>query len=124
MRKAAESRRIVGCLIATTINLGAILDRDDAAPNRFEETLPSRVPSSWHFLGYDVADQWLVSGLSNCGYIEDEREEWRLKWSRRINNLHLLLDVDDAHEFAQATNQRVAEHAPFYVYGLWKETVH
>jgi hypothetical protein len=47
-----------------------------------------------------------------------EPEEWRSRWSEKLNGFHLLADPLDAQIFAEATNRRVPEHAPFFVYGL------
>ncbi len=33
---------------------------------------PATMDPSWRFLGYDVADRWLSSGLTNCQYTQSE----------------------------------------------------
>ena len=72
----------------------------------------------WVFLGFDVADG-STSGLSNCGYDASEARILRPVWGPRLNKHGLFVDIADALSFRQLTNERVPEHAPFYVYGIW-----
>ena len=78
-----------------------------------------RPPKRSRLLGYDVADDSLTSGLSNCGYLPDERAALRGTWSDRLNHHHLFPEPQDALEFCAVTDNRVPEHAPFFVYGLY-----
>ncbi len=71
------------------------------------------------FLGYDVADEWQTSGLMNCGYLPEEIEALQ-KFAPKLNEHHLFEFVDDALSFKSVSDMRVPEHAPFYVYGLYK----
>lgn len=73
----------------------------------------------WSLLGSDVADGALISGLSNCGYRQDEMSTLRKFWASRLNGNHLFDAFDDASRFREMTDARVPEHAPFAVYGLW-----
>ncbi len=85
-----------------------------------EATSPNTALSSWQFLGYDVADGSLLSGLSNCGYgTEEEIQSYRERFGGHLNEYHLLKDLDPAVEFRQLTNERIPEHSPFFVYALW-----
>jgi hypothetical protein len=83
---------------------------------------PSVVPAGAVLLGYDVADAGFISGLSNCGYSDEELGELRQEWGEKINDLGLLRTQDDAFAFVEITNRRVPEHAPFWVYGLHRLT--
>ena len=83
-----------------------------------ERTNPETVNQRWRLLGYDVADRFLLSGLSNCGYDGDEKATFTIAWSGKLNEVGLLSDLNDAAEFKNATNRRVPEHAPFSVFGL------
>jgi hypothetical protein len=79
--------------------------------------------SEFRFLGYDVGDWGLVSGLSNCGFMPDEPVAvYREKWGPKLNRHHLFDDINDAHEFVEFADRRVPEHAPFFVFGLWCQT--
>jgi len=82
------------------------------------QTTPAAREPSWIFLGYDVADP-TISGLSNCGYSEEELRTLSPVWAPRLNAHHLFDNLDDAFEFRTLTNARVPEHAPFFVIGLW-----
>jgi hypothetical protein len=80
---------------------------------------PSKRAVGWHLLGYDVADRWLLSGLSSCGYRAEERERLRARFGPQLNAGHLFADLKRANEFKLISAERVVEHAPFFVYGLW-----
>lgn len=82
-------------------------------------TRPAVRRDSWELLGYDVADP-SISGLSNCGYESSELEKLRPQWTERLNEHHLLIHLDDAYAYLEITNERVSEHAPFFVLGLWR----
>jgi hypothetical protein len=84
------------------------------------EPAPAAVQPAWSLLGYDVSDRWLLSGLSNCGYTASEAEPLRRRWGARLNRWHLFDDVAQAGECAELTSWRVREHAPFFVYGLYR----
>lgn len=94
----------------------------DGTPGEMPATAaePSTVQPGWRWLGYDVADLWGLSGLMNCGFSPDEDiEALRARWSPKLNGFHLFDSLEDAHDFKELSNRRVAEHAPFYVDGIW-----
>ncbi len=80
---------------------------------------PSEPPKGWKFLGYDIADEYMFSGLTNCGYSEDEKLTLKQKWPNRLNESGLLTTLEDASEFKKITDQRVVEHSPFFIYSLF-----
>lgn len=84
-----------------------------------EPTSPSVRDGAWNFLGFDVSDGSLLSGLSNCGYGEEDIRVLRPRFQPYLNENHLFSDLAKAFEFSDLTNQSVPEHAPFFVYGLW-----
>ena len=81
-------------------------------------TAPEHRDPAWSLLGFDVSDPG-ISGLSNCGYDDAERELIAAKWARQLNRYHLFDSLAPAFEFRTLTNGRVPEHAPFFVIGLW-----
>lgn len=83
------------------------------------DSLPSTPAADWKLLGFDIADSGFVSGLSNCGYLDAERVEARKRWGYHLNEFHLIDDLKHAFAFRDFSNQRVPEHAPFFVYGVW-----
>ena len=85
-----------------------------------DPTDPDRVPEGSALLGYDVADAGRTSGLSNCGYTEEEVSALGPVWADRLNSFGLLSALEDAVAFRQQCNYRVPEHAPFWVYALWR----
>jgi hypothetical protein len=89
--------------------------------NRYYSALPKNVDfKDWVFLGYDVTDS-MYSGLVNCGYTEDEKPILQETWVPRLNEYGLLRNLEDAVEFKEMTNKRVPEHAPFFVYKLFRD---
>ena len=90
----------------------------DDSWNFLAGSLPSEaIPETWSVVGYDVADRDFVSGLSNCGY--DDRDRAALQeWSKEINEFGLLDDVERAHEFRAISDERIPDHAPFFVYRI------
>ncbi len=85
----------------------------------------AEVPSNeaWILLGYDVADSGFTSGLSNCGYRPDldDVEGLRRDWAPRLNAGGLFDDLEHAIAFRALSDGRIPEHAPFYVYALYKK---
>jgi hypothetical protein len=78
--------------------------------------------TAWDSLGFDVADSDLLSGLMNCGFDEAELTtvalEARALWSRELNEYSLFDNYEAADAFRAYSDERVPEHAPFYVFRL------
>ena len=85
-----------------------------------DQTRPERLPGGSSLLGYDVADAGRISGLANCGYTEEEIRDLPGVWAKRLNSFGLLTTLDDAVAFRRVCDERVSEHAPFWVYALWR----
>ena len=85
-----------------------------------DPTVPACPPAGSTLLGYDVADPGRTSGLTNCGYTEEEHRTLAPVWGPRLNSFGLFSSLDDAAAFRQICNDRVPEHAPFWVYALWR----
>lgn len=95
----------------------------DGTPGGLPESIsvPAAVEPGWTFLGYDVADLGGLSGLMNCGFVPEieDADALRARWGPKLNAWHLFDDLGDARVFKDFSNQRVEEHAPFYVDGIW-----
>jgi hypothetical protein len=76
-----------------------------------------QVAQGWQHLGYDIADRYLVSGLSNCSYNAEDRAALK-EWITDINDFGLIENSNRAREFRILTDKRVPDHAPFFVYSL------
>jgi hypothetical protein len=85
-----------------------------------DPTVPDRLLEGSTLLGYDVADAGRISGLSDCGYTKEELKDLAPVWAPRLNSFGLLSTLEDAVAFRQLTDHRVPEHAPFWVYALWR----
>jgi hypothetical protein len=87
------------------------------------ETRPEKISTDWTFLGYDIIDGAFggeLSGLTNCGYNKvDKKTIESNKWENDLNSYHLFNSIDIANEFRKFTNNRVNEHAPFYIFGIY-----
>ena len=74
---------------------------------------------AWAFLGYDVSDKWLTSGLNNCGFKETEMQILRDTYASYLNEHHLFDALKPAVDFMHFSDERVQAHAPFFVFGIW-----
>lgn len=73
-------------------------------------------------LGYDVGDDSLISGLMNCGFPDSDAGTLRTEWASSLNRYHLFYGSNTALKFRDIMNKRVPEHAPFYVFGVYRLT--
>ena len=80
---------------------------------------PNSISREWDFLGFDIADPYLLSGLMNAGYLVEEHEALSEKWSGHLNQYHLFDNFNLALQFKSLTDERVEEHKPFSVYGIY-----
>jgi len=93
---------------------------DYPSPLVYSKTTPPGLPSDNVFLGYDVADSGFCSGLSNAGYSQEERNGLSPRWREHINNYGLLNTQENAFRFKEISDERIPEHAPFWVYGVYR----
>lgn len=96
-------------------------DRSVPWDERIPPVEPAKRGDDWALLGYDVADQWMLSALMNCGFLpgEDVNGLWR-EWGPRLNQFHLFTDLAWANAFKQMSDKRLAnDHAPCFVYAIW-----
>lgn len=82
--------------------------------------VPGTPQPGWELLGYDVADGFLLSGLSDCGWETGEIRPPAAWSGAHLNEHHLFHEPDMAFEYVEAVNIRVPEHAPFFVYSLYR----
>jgi len=81
-------------------------------------TYPATIDEKWNFLGYDVAEITLLSGLMSMGYHPEEKETGKSLFASQINNYHLFDNIDVAKEFARWNLTIDTGHSPYYVHGL------
>lgn len=72
----------------------------------------------WEFLGIDVADRFLLSGVSNCG-IQWGDDVFDHQFGSALNPYQLFESVQIAESFAEAIALAVPDHAPFLLYRLY-----
>ena len=95
--------------------------REDTPVGPYREPTAPRAPEpGWQRLGLDVADGSLVSGLSECGYTDEETPEARERWAGALNSHHLFEDEGAALDFAGFCDTRLPRHAPFFVFGVYR----
>lgn len=110
------------CFIAIALAMRGLSELDVSRfRNDRGSPSPSSIDPSWRFLGYDISDEGLLSGLMNCGYPDDPAQKLALrsKWGAHLNANHLFENQGKAFMFKEYADDRVPEHAPFFVYGLW-----
>lgn len=74
------------------------------------------LPQEAEFLGYDIGDHMLISGLMNCGFRESDWADFDLeRYVPHLNRWHLFDELEPALEFKKMSDIRVKEHAPFSV---------
>jgi hypothetical protein len=103
----------------TVVALSALYD----SPHRdfpWYVAQPPALDERWRLIGYDVTDQSLLSGLTDCGVVSGDMAPLRARWAGHLNDAHLFDDLEVAEDFRNFTDERVNEHAPFYVIGLWE----
>jgi hypothetical protein len=93
-------------------------DEQDFARRSLVDGGPLPDIADWTTLGFDVADDSFVSGLNNCGYDTEERMGLTAAWGSNLNQHGLLTELDAARRFADMTDTRVPEHAPFLVFEM------
>src|SRR5947209_10085650 len=110
-------------VIAITLSADIASDEDRAYWNdRRGEIMPSVADPSWHLLGYDVADSYLLSGLTNLSWgigNKEEVQDMYEKYSPSLNEYHLFTSVEPAAAFIPLAEEGARAHAPFFVFGLW-----
>ena len=82
---------------------------------------PDRLDPAWRLVGYDVADTWATSALSNCGFLPgiDDVAALRRRWAGALNRRHLFAELDEAFAFRDMSDLRLrGEHAPCFVFGV------
>ena len=102
-------------------------EEDRVARNQYwreffsETVVAEELDAPWEFGGFDVADRYLTSGLSNCG-LGDELKALRGEWATSVNDQGLFSTLEMAVKYREFLGSRVPVHAPFCVYGIhWRE---
>lgn len=103
--------------IALSVQAASATDVPEWAAYMNQKVDPGQV-QAWRLLGYHVADEGMISGLSNCGYSVAEQAQWSARLGKALNQYHLINDQGVALRTAADADQRVPEHAPFLVFGL------
>lgn len=99
---------------AVTVRITSLDEDDEGSPDGSDAT------ERGELLGYDVADYDLLGGLTNCGYTPEEAASLAPAWAPLLNDWHLFGSPEHATAFAEVTDRRVPEHAPFYGYGIYQ----
>jgi len=86
-----------------------------------EEASPHEIDPSWHFLGYDVADDAAWSGLLTVRSVQDREnpESFRERWGPALNRWHLFNEVAPATAFNEYSSRVIPKYTPTFVYGIW-----
>jgi hypothetical protein len=122
LRETAPHRSSAGSNTPAVIEISVVPDPQSArywenlvegfAQPGTDDTLEHTIES----FGYDVADRYLLSGLSNCGLCAVEIDVVRKRFAPEINAFGLFGDPVAAADFRMSCDQLNQEHAPFCVY--------
>lgn len=81
---------------------------------------PNQVPANRPVLGYDVADDFLMSALCNGAFLREEvPDALRAVWGPKLNSHHLFAGVEGARSFIPVADARFPEHAPFQAFVMF-----
>jgi hypothetical protein len=56
--------------------------------------------------------------LLNCSYDIDDKKIFQARWADLLNQHGLFDNLENAAAFKEATDARMADHGPFFVFGL------
>ncbi len=89
--------------------------------HRIEFAVPSSaiLEMGAHFVGFDVCDDWFMSGLMNCGLETNALLRLREQFGPLINQFGLFDRAGEANDLGVVLDRLVAEHAPFGPVGLF-----
>src|SRR6266851_6775584 len=107
-----EYRMIAAILMLGDYSKTHRINWDDRVP----PVTPDQRGKNWKFIGYDVADQWALSGLSDCGFVpgHDDIAALRKRWGPLLNKWHLFDGLDIAIDFKHMSDERMKnDHATF-----------
>lgn len=90
--------------------------------HKIDLSVSDRQPAdlSLQFLGFDVCDEWLLSGLMNCGVGADDHATLKERYSAFINKDGLFNNIEISTNYATEMNRHVYEHAPFFPASLFR----
>lgn len=82
---------------------------------------PEYIQKEWTFLGYDVADVWLESSLTNgaLSRIFRENQEYS-SYLLDLNQYHLFNSWNSAYKFSHFAEKHRPDHRPQCVFSLWR----
>lgn len=83
-------------------------------------TSPSVLGSVWSPVGYDVADRYLTSGLVCIPQSSPQFSRLKSAFAQKVNSDHLFDTYDDADLFRVEANHVITDHAPFFVFRIYK----
>ncbi len=83
------------------------------------DIVPDQLSQNWELLGYDVADFYGTSFVSNAGYLEFEFMPLHRRWSPHLNRHHLFAEQKEALGYVAVAYERDRQHGPFSAYGLY-----
>lgn len=124
-RAAISAEPLAGCDPTANAFVVRIDLVDDSCIQYFEPIMegwqtdePDSPPLQAEFLGYDVADHFLISGLTNCAPLAPGSDKLKQEWVGRLNAHGLFDDHSAATQFRDHCNRAIPEHAPFCIYHL------
>lgn len=103
--------------IAVSIDLGSIEREKEYWEPLIGATVLPRVPDNFYRFGFDVADSYMLSAVSNIFF--HRTKTFPDRWVTHLNQFSLFDRMSDALDFQTFAERTNKEHSPFFVYGLY-----
>lgn len=79
----------------------------------------SSVTRSGNLFGFDVCDEWLTSGLTNCGIENAYHLALKDRFSKCLNRYGLFDEISIAKKYSSVIAKYIPSHVPFFPIGLF-----
>ena len=80
---------------------------------------PKHIFSEWELLGYDVADYFFTSFLTNATYSSQEKNDFQKTFKKQLNKHHLFETIEQAEAYVPVAESRDEQHGEMYSYGIY-----
>lgn len=103
-------------IIAITI---VISDDKDIVEFKNYDIKPENIGNEWKLLGYDVADYFFTSFLTNAAYSNQEKLDFEKTFTYKLNTHHLFKTMEQAESYVLVAESRDEKHGRMYSYGIY-----
>jgi len=109
------------CFEEVVVALEELYGKSYFRPVTSEAELKER---GWNLAGFDALEiRGLTSGLSGCGYKDEEKRQLQAYFGGALNSVGLFRTSAWAARFGSVRGLRIHAHAPFIPVGVWVKCV-